>query len=73
MGIKTLKNIFLGFIILSLVFVNPKIFAQNNELETNKNVRVAIGNQNFSNYSYEKLSFFGTSDIQIYDIKYCIS
>ncbi len=69
MGIKTLKNIFLGFIILSLVFVNPKIFAQNNEQETNKNVRVAIGNQNFSNYSYEKLSFFGTSDIQIYDIK----
>ena len=68
MGIKTLKNIFLGLIVTLLVFASPKIFAQSNEQTTNKNVRVAIGNQNFSNYSYDKITLFGTSDIQIYNL-----
>ena len=69
MGIKTIKTIFLGVAIFLFILASPKIFASDTtQTDENKNVRVAIGNQNFNNYSYNKLSFFGTSDIQIYDI-----
>lgn len=72
MGIKTLKNIFLGFVILLLIFASPKIFAQDIKQNTNKLVRVAIGNQNFQTYNYQTITIFGTSDVQIYDINHSL-
>ncbi|MBR2525161.1 SpoIID/LytB domain-containing protein [bacterium] len=69
MGIKTLKKIFLGLAIFSLVFVSSEIFAQNTKQSVNKYVRVAIGNQNFQNYVYQTTTVFGTSDISVYDKK----
>ena len=72
MGIKTLKKIFLGFVILLLIFASPKIFAQDIKQNTNKLVRVAIGNQNFQTYNYQNLTIFGTSDVQIYDINHSL-
>lgn len=67
MGIKTLKNIFLGFVIVLLIFTSPKIFAQDSKQTANKLVRVAIGNQNFQTYNYQKITVFGTSDVQIFN------
>lgn len=67
MGIKTLKNIFLGFVIVLLIFTNPKIFAQDSKQTATKLVRVAIGNQNFQTYNYQKITVFGTSDVQIFN------
>lgn len=32
-----------------------------------KNVRVAIGNQNFQKYNYQKTTVFGTSEVNLYD------
>ena len=69
MGIKTLKKIFLGLAILLLIFASPKIFASDTTQTANKYVRVAIGNQNFQNYTYQTTTIFGTSDISIYDKK----
>ena len=69
MGIKTLKKIFLGLAIFSLVFVSSEIFAQNTKQAINKYVRVAIGNQNFQKYVYQTTTVFGTSDISVYDKK----
>ena len=67
MGIKTLKNIFLGFVIVLLIFTSPRIFAQDSKQQGNKLVRVAIGNQNFQTYNYQKITVFGTSDVQIFN------
>jgi len=72
LGIKTLKNIFLGFVIFLLIFASPKIFAQDIKQNTNKLVRVAIGNQNFQTYNYQNMTIFGTSDVQIYDINHSL-
>ncbi len=63
MGIKTLKKFLLGFAIFSLMFVSSEIFAQNTVQNANKPVRVAIGNQNFQNYTYQTTTVFGTSDL----------
>ena len=67
MGIKTIKKIFLGFVVFILIFAGPKIFAADTIQTANKLVRVAIGNQNFQNYNYQTTHIFGTSDIQIYN------
>lgn len=67
MGIKKIKNIFLGFVILSLILItNPKIYA--NEIQkAYQPVRVAIGDQKFQNYTYENITIFGTSDVQVFE------
>ena len=70
MGIETIKKIFLGFAIFTFIFASPKIFAADNAKAANKMVRVAIGNQNFQTYNYNKTNIFGTSDVQIYDINH---
>ncbi len=69
MGIKTLKKIFLGFVICFLIFTSQKNFASDSLQTEYKFVRVAIGNQNFQNYTYQTTTIFGTSDIRIYDKK----
>lgn len=63
MGIKKIKNIILGLVIFALAFASPKMFAATNIFQP---VRVGIGNQNWSTFNYQKITLFGTSDIQIY-------
>ena len=66
MGIKKIKNIFLGLLIVFLMITSPKTFAQETQ-NAYQPVRVAIGDQNFQKYNYENLVIFGTSDVQVYD------
>lgn len=67
MGIKKIKNIFLGLLIFFAIFITaPKNFASD-EQKVYQPVRVAIGNQNFQIYDYQNITFFGTSDIQVYE------
>lgn len=63
MGIKKIKNIILGLVIFALTFASPKMFAATNIFQP---VRVGIGNQNWSTFNYQKITLFGTSDVQIY-------
>lgn len=63
MGIKKIKNIILGLVIFALAFASPKMFAATNIFQP---VRVGIGNQNWSTFNYQKITLFGTSDVQIY-------
>lgn len=63
MGIKKIKNIILGLVIFVLAFASPKIYATN----IFQPVRVGIGNQNWSTFNYQKITLFGTSDVQIYE------
>ncbi len=63
MGIKKIKNIILGLVIFALAFASPKMYATN----IFQPVRVGIGNQNWSTFNYQKITLFGTSDVQIYE------
>lgn len=71
MGIKAIKNSIFGFIIFLLIFIGsePIAFGDNPQYtySGSKNVRVAIGNQNFQKYNYQKTTVFGTSEVSIYD------
>ena len=63
MGIKKIKNLILGLVIFALAFASPKMYATN----IFQPVRVGIGNQNWSTFNYQKITLFGTSDVQIYE------
>ena len=41
----------------------------NNNSDLGKTVRVGIGNQNFSNYLWEKVSVYGTGEFEVYNNK----
>lgn len=42
---------------------------KNNNVDTGKTIRVGIGNQNFSNYLWDKVSIYGTGEFEIYNNK----
>ena len=67
MGIKKIKNIILGLVIVFVMVITcSKVFANENKT-IYQPVRVAIGNQNFQVYDYQKIIVFGTSDVQLYE------
>ena len=63
MGIKKIENIILRLVIFARAFASPKMYATN----IFQPVRVGIGNQNWSTFNYQKITLFGTSDVQIYE------